>query len=370
MSHPGATSSQEPPIRRVVLRAALMLLATAAVLLLAGLALWRTELGRETLADLLQRSNPLGLLAGIVVISLAMPIAAIRWRALMPEPVASKGSVWTLTWIQCVAVLFNYALPGPVGELVAAGLVKRRYGIRASDALMASMVVRLLGLGVAATIAALVFALAPLPIPEGWREAFLTVVVVMAVGASTIALAAAMPRHLQAVAHRIFAPFERLPGRAGRWALRLRGVGDHLLDALSGIGRRGPKPLLKATAWTFVGHTVSPTGVAIAAWSLGMGAGWAGVVFTNAFVIVGALALYLFPGSQLGWDAMYCAVFAGSTGVPLPDAATITAVARVQQSLIVLLGIFALLFLARGAAGRVSAAPDAPAPGPDGPARR
>ena len=83
-----------PKTRRVVLRAGLMLLATTAVLLLAGLAFWKTDLGRETLEDLLARSNPLGLLLGIFVISLAMPIAAIRWRALMPEPVASKGSIW------------------------------------------------------------------------------------------------------------------------------------------------------------------------------------------------------------------------------------------------------------------------------------
>ena len=78
-----------------------------------------------------------------------------------------------------------------------------------------------------------------------------------------------------------------------------------------------------------------------------MKAAWAGVMFTNAFVIVGALALFLFPGSQLGWDAMYLTVFAGSTGVGLADAAAITVLTRAQQSLLVVLGIAALLWVMR-----------------------
>jgi uncharacterized membrane protein len=80
---------------------------------------------------------------------------------------------------------------------------------------------------------------------------------------------------------------------------------------------------------------------------MGVRVPWVGVVFTNAFVIVGALLLFLFPGSQVGWDVFYCTVFVGSTGASLADATAVTAMARVQQSAVVLLGIFSLLFLAR-----------------------
>jgi len=334
-------------ISAVLLRAGLLLLATAAILALAALGLWHSDFGRQALADLLARSQPGGVLLGILVISLATPITAARWRCLLPEPVASRGSLWLLTQIQCVAVLFNYAVPGPVGELVAALLVKRRYGIGASEALAASMVARLVGLAVAAFMAAFIFLVAPLPIPDNWRQAALAAAVAMLLGAGALALAAARPRQLQTLMARSGGPVERRGGRLGQLTARGRGMADKLLLALAAISKRGPKPLLKATAWTTVGHVISPTGVAIAAWSMGMAPAWAGVVFTNVFVIVSALALYLFPGSQVGWDVMYCTVFTGSTGVSLADAAAVTVLARVQQSLLVLLGALALLFLAR-----------------------
>jgi hypothetical protein len=312
------------PAQQAIRRASWMLGATLLVGLLAALALWRMEAGREALRSLWERSDPAGVLLGVAVITLATPIAALRWRCLLPPAVKAPGSLWNLTLIQCVAVLFNYALPGPVGELAAAGLVSRRYPVSVAEALMAQLVVRLLGLGAAAVIAALIFLLAPLPLPEGARQ---------------VAQAALLAR--------VAAPLETRPGLVGRLSGRLRGVADQLLDALATIGERGPGPLLRATLWTFVGHTVSPTGVFIAAWAMGMKASWAGVVFTNAFVIVGALALFLFPGSQLGWDAMYLTVFAGSTGVGVADATAITVLTRAQQSLLVLCGIGALLWAMR-----------------------
>ncbi len=328
-------------------RAAIMLGLTLLLGLVAALGLWQAEPSRSALVELWSRSSPSGVLLGVLVITLATPIAAIRWRCLLPPGAAMQGSTWTLTLIQCVAVLFNYALPGPVGELVAAGLVSRRYPVSAAEALMARVVVRLLGLGVAALLAAGIFLLVPLPIPENARQVALAGVLALLLGAASIGLAVALPRPLQALVGRLAAPLERRPGWLGRLSRHARGVADELLDALAAIGGRGPRPLLVATLWTFVGHTVSPTGVFIAAWAMGMKAAWAGVVFTNAFVIVGGLALFLFPGSQLGWDAMYLTVFAGSTGVGLADAAAITVLTRAQQSLLVLLGIAASLWVSR-----------------------
>ncbi len=324
-----------------------MLGATLLVGALAALALWRMDAGREAIRELWARSDPAGVLLGVGIITLATPIAALRWRCLLPPAVAVKGSTWNLTLIQCVAVLFNYALPGPVGELAAAGLVSRRYPVSVAEALMAQVVVRLLGLGVAAALAAAIFLVAPLPIPEGARQVIQAGVIGLLGGAGCIGLAVALPRPIQALVGRLAAPLEGREDWVGRIAGRLRGVADQLLDALVAIGRRGPKPLLKATLWTFVGHTVSPTGVFIAASAMGMKAAWVGVVFTNAFVIVGGLALFLFPGSQLGWDAMYLTVFAGSTGVGLADATAITVLTRAQQSLLVILGIGALLWTMR-----------------------
>ncbi len=329
---------------RAIRRAAIMLAVTAGVGLVVGLALWQLDPGREALADLWRRSDPLGVLLGVAVITTATPIAALRWRCLLPPGVRGPGSLWNLTLIQCVAVLFNYGLPGPVGELAAAGLAARRYPVSAAEALAARVVVRLLGLAVAAVIAALIFLLAPLPLPEGAEQVLGAGVVALLLGAGCIAVAAALPAQLQRLYRRLCAPLEAWAPRIGP---RLVGAGDQVFDALIAIRGRGLGPIVRAVLWTFVGHTLSPTGVFIAAAAMGMKAAWAGVVFTNAFVIVGALALFLFPGSQLGWDAMYLGVFAGSTGVGVVDATAITVLTRAQQSLLVVLGMGALLWTAR-----------------------
>ena len=339
--------SDQPQARRAVRRALWMIGLTLLVGLLAVLAIARQEPGREVLRDLLERSDPAGVLIGVLIITAATPIAAVRWRCLLPPAAQVRGATWSLTWIQCVAVLFNYALPGPVGELVAADLAGRRLPISASEALMARLVVRLLGLGVAAVLAAGLFLLAPLPVPDNARDVGLAAVLGLLLGAGAIGLAAARPRAIQGLVARALGPLETRTGWLGRGATRTHRVADDLLDALAAIGRRGPRPLIQATLWTFVGHTVSPTGVAVAAWSMGIEVPWLGVVFTNAFVIVGALALFLFPGSQLGWDAMYCTILAGSTGASLADAATVTVLTRAQESLLVMLGVGATLAMLR-----------------------
>ncbi len=331
----------EPQARRAIQRALWMIGLTFAVGALGAITIARQEPGRQALHDLLGRSDPWGVLLGVLIITAATPIAAIRWRCLLPPAARVPGATWSLTWIQCVAVLFNYALPGPVGELVAADLAGRRLPISTSEALMARVVVRLLGLGVAALLAAGVFLLAPLPLPDNAREVTAAAVLGLLLGAGAIGLAAARPRALQGLVARLLAPLDDHSGWIGLAARRAHQAADSLLEALAAIGRRGPGPLLRATLWTFVGHTVSPTGVAVAAWSMGIDLPWLGVVFTNAFVIVGALALFLFPGSQLGWDAMYCTILAGSTGASLADAATVTVLTRAQESLLVLLGVVA-----------------------------
>jgi hypothetical protein len=337
----------EPQARRAIRRALWMLGLTLGVGVLAGLAIARQEHGREAIRALLERSDPAGVLLGVLIITAATPIAALRWRCLLPPEAKVRGATWNLTWIQCVAVLFNYALPGPVGELVAADLAKRCLPISTSEALMARVVVRLLGLGVAAVLAAGVFLLAPLPMPDNARDVGLAAVLGLLLGAGAIGLAATRPRTLQGLVARALGPLVARPGWLGRSAGRAHQAADGLLEALAAIGHRGPRPLLHATLWTFVGHTVSPTGVAVAAWSMGIELPWLGVVFTNAFVIVGALALFLFPGSQLGWDAMYCTILAGSTGASLADAATVTVLTRAQESLLVLLGVGATVAMLR-----------------------
>jgi hypothetical protein len=70
-------------------------------------------------------------------------------------------------------------------------------------------------------------------------------------------------------------------------------------------------------------------------------------VFTYAAATAGAVLLFLFPGSSVGWDLSFGALLVVTTGLAAGDAAAVAVVARAQQSLVLLLGVAAMWFLAR-----------------------
>ncbi len=347
--------------RSVMLRGTLLVLAGTVLVSLVGLLAWQSHRGWAELAELGPVIDWPGVLLGIAVTTLAMPAAAARWKVLLPR--RGKPGVPMLTAIQCVGVLFNYALPGPAGELVAAVMVQRRYGYRLAEVLVASAVARLMGLGVGAAMAAIFFLAFPLPLPEGWIRPVAVGVSCMLLGALAISWAAARPEHFRGLVHALLRRPSQGDGRLADLIRKGQGAVDSVLDALAATRRRGIGPLLQAIAWTALGHTISPTGVAIAAWSMGIDVSWAGVVFTNTFTMVGVVALFLFPASYLGWDALYCAVLSASSAVPLAQAAAVTAVARLQQSAVVLAGVLSLVLVARGLLPRTLVLPGKPSAG-------
>ena len=330
-------------LRRGLLVVGLTVLAVA----LGLLALGRTGAGAASFAAIAREARWELVALGVLGISLSQVVAAIRWRCLLPPPASTEGRLGLLTGIQCVGLLFNYALPGPVGELVAATMVSRRYRLPLSGALVAGLVMRLIGLGVAGLIAGIAYVGLDLELPPGWDQAIAAVVTAMVGGSGVVILAALRPEGFRRLARRLLSPLEAAWNPLGGGVRRLHAAGEQVLDALVQTARRGPRPLLRAALWTAVGHTLSPCGLALAALGMGVKAGWIGVIFTNNFVIVGSLALFLFPGSQLGWDLLYGGTLALATGISLPDAAALVALGRLQQSAMVLIGVGALLLLAR-----------------------
>lgn len=314
---------------------------TLIAIVLLGLALANTEVGASTFAQLASSTAGPGLLLAALLVTGATPIAALRWRALLPEP-AHSGSVEYLTRVQCVGVLFNYALPGPVGEVVAAVLVKRRYGVTLAEAMVAGLVTRLLGLCVAAVLAGIAWSLTDLALPPDWQPPVAFAAVAMAVAGLGIGICAVMPDPMQRLAHALLGPFTRLPGILGKIVEKVIGFGDNVFAALSATVSRGFRPLAQATGWTVLGHLLVPLGIWIACQALAQDAPYLGTLFTNTFVTYASLALFLFPGSQLGWDLLFASVLSLATGVDPASAGVIAVVLRLQQTLVVLLGVAAL----------------------------
>lgn len=334
-----------PPVDvgRILRRGAWFLLATVLVIVLGTLALGRTQAGGEAIADLRERADPLGLVAAVGLISLAQPCVAMRWRALLPRDAARPGVV-VLTGFLCAGLVFNYALPGPVGELVTAGLLRRRSDIAVADGLASLVVSRIVGLGSACVVAGIVWLVVPMDVPPEYDGIVGFAAVAMAAAGLVLGVVAIRPSGPRALVDRALSPLAARDDRLGRLSRRVRDGAARLLDAVVATARRGPRAWAAAIAWACAGHLVVATGLALASWSIGADPSWSGVVFTYAAATAGAIVLFLFPGSHLGWDLSFAALLAFTAGMSATDAAAVTVVARVQQSFILLLGLAATAY--------------------------
>lgn len=259
-------------------------------------------------------------------------LMAFRWRALMP--VRDHVRIVPLTTFLVSGTLLNHALPGPVGEFFAAAMAGRRYGMSTETALAANAYGRLVGLAMAGTVAGALFLVADMPVPAGvhaWVGAVTACILVAAVGVAVLATRPSLLRRLAGATSgriRVLAP---LHGRV---------LG--LVDSLSTVGRLPRGRWMEACAWSLLGHASAITGTGLAADALGAAPDVAGLAFTYTVTTAGAVLLFAFPGTQVGWEAMLVTLLVATAGLPLPVALGVAVVVRVQQIATVLLGAFAL----------------------------
>lgn len=307
-------------------------------LALLAVVLARTDVTAAAVADLRARASPGGIVAALCLLIGGMVFLALRWRALMPE--RGRVRVLPLTGLMFVGTLLNYAFPGPVGELGAAALASRRFGISTADALAAGTSARLVGLAMAGLVAGALFAVGDLPVPEGttvWVGSAAAAVSLLGGG---LAVLAARPALLRALA-------ERTTGRVA--ALRgLHAAVLRMADALHAVGRLSPGRWAEAAAWALCGHGLVILGIHVATNALGSSPDPEGLAFAYAMSTAGAVVLFAFPGSQVGWDAMFASLLSTAAGVPAADAVAVALVVRIQQLLLQVGGAVTLLASSRG----------------------
>ncbi|MFZ5476900.1 MAG: hypothetical protein ACOZNI_09015, partial [Myxococcota bacterium] len=130
---------------------------------------------------------------------------------------------------------------------------------------------------------------------------------------------------------------------------KVRASGERLADALASVGRLGVSQYLRGVAWALCGHAAVTGGIALAALGIGAVPDPAGLAFTYTMTTAGAVVLFAFPGSQVGWDAMFASLLVTTAGLGVADAVAITVIVRTQQLLTVLVG--AALLVRRVPAG-------------------
>lgn len=303
-------------------------------LFLLVLAVSNTDMGSAAIHDIWERLSLLRVILAFSLMTVGLGFLALRWRALMPGDVRHV-EIGTLTVFLMIASLLNYALPGPVGEFAAAAMVSRRFKMPAETALAAGIHGRFVGLGVAGGAALLLLAIFPMPVPEQYFTWIALATVAIGVGVISLAVMSARPEFLRKFSAMTIGKISFL-GFLDQSVARF-------CDALGSIGRLGLPAYGRAGLWALCGHSCVIGGILVAAHGLGAQPHIAGMAFTYAIATAGAIVLYAFPGSQVGWDGMFCSLLVATTGMVLPDALALTLVVRVQQLLVVALGALALV---------------------------
>ncbi len=333
-------------LSRVVPRGLLLATGWLVVFVLLSAALLHGMVDIEQLGALWRQARCPPLVGGFVLLFGGLVFMGLRWRALMPRPleVGRLGIVG----ICASGQLLNMALPGPVGELIAAGLVQRRYGVEAPVALASSIHARFVGVTSAAIITLSVWLVAPMPVPEAARPFVWGAVIMVALWGVALGVVAVRPDLLLAPARGLQA---RLASRRERrWvALVDRGVGLAVRfgDALSTMGREMGKPHLVAAGWNLLGVLSITAGAWTASWALGHPGNPAGFIFSQCAVTAGAIVLFAMPGMQVGWDAAFATLLVTTVGLPLEHALAITVLVRLQQLVVVSVGAFVLVSFLR-----------------------
>ncbi len=287
---------------------------------------------RDAVAALFSRLSLPWLLAAALVMSTGVVCLALRWRALFPPAV--EAGVAPLTTILLVGTLLNYALPGPVGEFVGAAMAGRRFRFAAEAAFAAGVHARFIGLGLSGLAAIALLGSGVVPLPEG-ADTWIKIATV-AIGGGAVVLAA-----LSAFPARLAALSTATVGRV-RLLHRLDASVHRFADALALLRGAGPGPYFRAAGWAIAGHGCVMAGVWIAGHGMGQAPLLPGLVFTYAASTAGAIVLFAFPGSQLGWDAMFASLLATTAGIDVATSIALALLVRMQQLALVSLGAVAL----------------------------
>ncbi|MCO4768850.1 MAG: flippase-like domain-containing protein [Deltaproteobacteria bacterium] len=335
-------------LRRRSRRTLLLSLIWPGALLVLAAVLARIELPDEVRGALDGGLHPLPFALGIVLSTASIPAMGMRWRALLADARGRGLSPAVMTAVVAVAQLMGSALPGPVGELAAAGLLKKRGGVPVEEALASAVHARALGLLSGALLALVVQIVLPPPVPEAWRGPLLIGAAVATVGALALFGLVLFSDRLERIPEPSWlAALDARPGKASALLARGMRAGRSFIEACAGVGSGSLMPHGIAMGWALTALVFSAGATMLTLDGLGADYDVAGVLFTQGAISVIAVVLVLLPGLAAGWDAAYVALLVTTAGVPLVPAVAVTGILRIHHTIIMAFGAPALAWLVR-----------------------
>ena len=293
--------------------------------------LYQATSARDYIAETIVRVDLPLLLIGWLSMMAAIVVLGYRWKALLPKYDDVSG--FFLGMCLAGALLLNYAVPGPFGEFAAAWFLHRKSSVSLPLGLASIAVGRLIGLACAASGTVLFWGvLRPAPTAEvQWLLRGL--VIGIALGLVLLIALFTIPKRLKPIVE-------------GKWG-KLGGLLCQFLDAITETTSLHQHSYFQAIFWSVVGHVFAAAGVWLSLLSIGDPSSFVGVVFSYLSSTCCGVVAFLFPGSQLAWDAIFASLLVSSAGYDLPGATSAVLLLRGEQIALMICGAVPLLWLLR-----------------------
>lgn len=263
---------------------------------------------------------------GAVVWTLALFIQGERWRALIPHEGPRPLEVGLVV---AGTNVLNLALPGPVGEVVSAWYLKKRWGVPFAVAIGSEILARLLAMAILG-----ILALGLAPWVPGGGPARGALALGLGLGGVFLGLVSGWPRRVLGLVDRLPLP-RSLRGRVG-W----------LRDTLGALGGLGARRWARAMGWAILNLAVLWVGVGTAFWAAGSEPRPLGLLLVHVLGSLGVVASVIFPGGLGTMEAIYVGLH-GTLGVTVEEAVLGAVAIRWVQLGSMVLCLGPLLFVAR-----------------------
>lgn len=282
--------------------------------------------------QLLQKSINLWYLSlGWGCMLLSMVALGLRWKYLLPQ--SKEISTWFVTASVTGGLLINYAIPGPAGEFVCAWLVAKKYNISMTDGITTSTFSRLLGLFVAGLGGVLLWGM--VNIPSDTANLVIRMLLI-GVGIGVLLLLYIffyISTHQQHIMHkRTVSPENKL------WETL-----EKIFVSVENTKQLPSTNLYLSLFYSIVGHGIAFLGIHFSILSLGIQCDYIPVLFTYLVGTCCGVLAFLFPGSQLTWDAIFASILSYSGNIDVIDASNTVILLRLEQIAMMLVGGVAMI---------------------------
>ena len=249
-----------------------------------------------------------------------MWILGLRWRILLPNTRAPRSFFGAAL---SAGLLINYALPGPMGELMGGWLLKREDNTPIVEGLTASTLARLLGLFTAAAGSVILWWWVDIDFPMAQKA---LQILIFGIGCGGLLLVI-LSFNADTIADAV-----RNANKDPHHPLSLISASLLQLHDLS-IAQ-----LIRALLYSAVGHWTAFVGVWLSLLAIGGSPSPVDIAFVYLVGTCCGTVAFLFPGSQFTWDAIFIGLLISAAEYSTGSATIATGILRIEQLAMMLFG--------------------------------